>query len=139
MKERDGDGDGDVRKGIVELLYQYFLNRSLPKMYCHAMIAYLWLSGSSYTTIMNQTTHSSTTVSVYLNFFRQLVSETLQDDDELIGGPGIIVEIDESKLGKRKYHRGHRVEGVWVLGGIERKGQKRSSWSQLQIGRLIHC
>jgi len=29
------------------------------------------------------------------------------------------VEIDESKFGKRKYHRGHHVEGAWVFGGIE--------------------
>ena len=36
-----------------------------------------------------------------------------------IGGPGKIVQIDESKFGKRKYHRGHRVEGQWVFGGIE--------------------
>ena len=36
-----------------------------------------------------------------------------------IGGEGIIVEIDESKFGKRKYNRGHRVEGVWVVGGVE--------------------
>jgi hypothetical protein len=26
------------------------------------------------------------------------------------------VEIDESKFGKRKHNRGHRVEGVWVVG-----------------------
>ena len=37
-----------------------------------------------------------------------------------IGGEGIIVEVDESKFGKRKYHRGHRVDGVWVLGLVER-------------------
>jgi hypothetical protein len=37
----------------------------------------------------------------------------------------IIVEIDETKLGKRKYHRGHWVEGVWVIAGVERTGEKR--------------
>jgi hypothetical protein len=41
-------------------------------------------------------------------------------EGEQIGGPGIIVEIDESKFGKRKYHRGHRMEGNWVFGGIEK-------------------
>ena len=30
------------------------------------------------------------------------------------------MEIDESKFGKRKYHRGHHVEGASVFGGIER-------------------
>jgi len=35
------------------------------------------------------------------------------------------VEIDESKFGKRKYNRGHRVEGVWVVGGIERTEEKK--------------
>ena len=44
---------------------------------------------------------------------------------ERIGGPGIIVEIDESKFGKVKYHRGHRVEGVWVFGMVERTPQRR--------------
>ncbi|PIK37754.1 hypothetical protein BSL78_25416 [Apostichopus japonicus] len=41
-----------------------------------------------------------------------------------IGGPGKIVEIDESKIGKRKYYKGHRVEGQWVFGGIERDSRK---------------
>ena len=30
------------------------------------------------------------------------------------------MEIDESKFRKRKYHRGKRVQGVWVFGRIER-------------------
>ena len=43
---------------------------------------------------------------------------------EPLGGPGVIVEIDEAKFGKRKYHRGRLVEGHWVLGGIERGTDK---------------
>ena len=35
------------------------------------------------------------------------------------------MEVDEAKFGKRKYHRGHRVEGAWVIGGIERTPQKK--------------
>lgn len=39
---------------------------------------------------------------------------------EKIGGPGRIVEIDKNKFGKRKYYRGHFVEGQWVFGGYKR-------------------
>ncbi|KCZ76615.1 hypothetical protein H311_02383 [Anncaliia algerae PRA109] len=37
-----------------------------------------------------------------------------------IRGTNGIVEIDEFKLVKRRYNRGHRVEGVWILGLIEK-------------------
>jgi len=39
--------------------------------------------------------------------------------------PGIVVEIDESKLSKRKNHRGHHDEGVWVVGGVELTEERR--------------
>jgi transposase-like protein len=36
-----------------------------------------------------------------------------------IGGPNKIVEIDDSKFGRRNYKRGHAVKGQWVFGGVE--------------------
>jgi transposase-like protein len=38
----------------------------------------------------------------------------------MIGGLGKVVEVDESKFGKRKYRRGRYVKGQWVFGGVER-------------------
>ena len=38
-----------------------------------------------------------------------------------IGGPNKTVEIDESKFGRRKYHRGQPVKGLSVFGGVERE------------------
>jgi IS1 family transposase len=52
--------------------------------------------------------------------------------DVQIGGVNIIVEVDETKLGKRKYNRGHRVEGVWVIGGVERTMAKKIFFQEVQ-------
>ena len=50
------------------------------------------------------------------NFAREVCLEILQQDNCKIGGVGKVMEIDESKFGKRKYHRGKRVDGIWVFG-----------------------
>ena len=41
-----------------------------------------------------------------------------------IGGPNKTVQIDESKFGRRKYHRGHPVKEQCVFGGVERESGK---------------
>jgi transposase-like protein len=68
-------------------------------------------------------------VSAFYKHYRQLIADTLDEDDTIIGGVGVgvgvEVEIDESKFGKRKFNRGHRVEGCWVLGGVERTTERR--------------
>ncbi|KAL7724564.1 hypothetical protein ACLKA6_012875 [Drosophila palustris] len=38
-----------------------------------------------------------------------------------LGGVGRVVEIDEAKVGKRKYNCGRVVEGQWLFGGIDRE------------------
>lgn len=47
-------------------------------------------------------------------FCREIVFDHMVTKSLPIGGVGKIVEIDESKFGKRKYNRGHYVEGTWV-------------------------
>ena len=53
------------------------------------------------------------------------MADSLDDEDRKIGGEGIIVEVDKSKLGKRKYNRGKHIEGTWVAIGIERTGERK--------------
>jgi hypothetical protein len=53
-------------------------------------------------------------------FYRETMMVFLEGCSEKIGGPNKIVEFDESKYGRRKYHRGHPVKGQWVFGGVER-------------------
>ncbi|CAG8657255.1 22265_t:CDS:2, partial [Dentiscutata erythropus] len=54
----------------------------------------------------------------------------------MISGPNIIVEIDETKIGKRKYHRGYRVDGMWVIGEVERTEEKNISLNQYLTEQL---
>ena len=49
----------------------------------------------------------------------------LEGRSKKVGGPNKTAEIDESKFGRRKYHRGHRVKGQWVFGGVERESGRR--------------
>lgn len=58
-----------------------------------------------------------------------LISEYVINQSYLGGvgsnGQSIVVEIDESKFGKRKYNKGKRVDGVWVVGGVERTPERK--------------
>ncbi|XP_058986215.1 uncharacterized protein LOC131806266 [Musca domestica] len=58
------------------------------------------------------------------NFCREVVVFSSFQTHLQIGSPGKIVEIDEYKIGRRKFHRGHAVEGQWVFGGVERETNK---------------
>lgn len=88
-------------------------------------LAYNWLNKATQKQCMNETGCSSKTVTQFYKHFRKLVGSTLEENDDLIGGEGIEVQIDETKLGKRKYNRGHRVDGVWILAGVEKTVERK--------------
>ena len=69
-------------------------------------------------------TTSSETVADYYNYCREVCEWAVENklhSNNPIGGPGKIVEIEESKFGKRKFNKGRIVEGQWVFGGICRE------------------
>ncbi|GFX82744.1 DDE_Tnp_IS1595 domain-containing protein [Trichonephila clavipes] len=60
-----------------------------------------------------------------VSHWRSCVTHVLIDflvvNTEKIGGRGKIVEIHESKIGKRKYNRGHFIDERYAFGGVERE------------------
>ncbi|KAG2217633.1 hypothetical protein INT45_008086 [Circinella minor] len=66
------------------------------------------------------------TATFYYKKFREQLSIYAVDNikNNLIGGKNETVEIDESYFCKRKYNKGHHVNGIWVLGGIQRGTKK---------------
>ena len=83
-------------------------------------LMYLWSQGFTITEMVHELKISKKTVVEWTIFFRECCFTMLIEHNEPIGGNGIEVEIDESKFGKRKYYRGHQVEGQWIFGGREK-------------------
>jgi hypothetical protein len=92
-------------------------------IYCNILsysFVSLWCDSVSLKVIAKQLKIGYKTTIDWASFCREVVFNGLLSNKEKIGGVDKIVEIDESKFGKRKYHRGHYVEGQWVFGGYER-------------------
>ena len=53
------------------------------------------------------------------------------ENSEKLGGEGKLVQTNKCTFGKRKYHRGHHVEGQWVFGGIEE--DSRHFWEEKKL------
>jgi len=110
----------------------------LPKnevMHC----LWLWLNKVPSTTTASMLVWDEDTASKWHKFFRQMVAQMLDHDKEenMLGGydengEPIIVEVDETKMGKRKYNKGRRVTASWVIGMVERTRQRRTAWVVVQ-------
>lgn len=96
-------------------------NLSLAEM---VEITYWWTRDVPQTQMRHELELSCNTSVDWYNYCREICEVTLLESKDQLGGEGKTVQIDESKFGKRKYHRGHRVEGQWVFGGIEDGSRK---------------
>lgn len=108
------------RKAVLPFNGTIFSRLRLP-INIQLHILYLFLGKAPSSFISASLNIDKNTVSSYNKIFRKYLSEKQYfSRNRKIGGRNKIVELDESKIGKRKYNRGHRVEGAWVIGGIER-------------------
>jgi transposase-like protein len=112
------------RKSVSILAHSFFAQSRIAVNDC-LLLGYLWITGASLSTALAMSGHSKPTIVDYFGFFRQLVTSTLDPEDTLVGGPNIVVQVDESKFGKRKNNRGSHREGAWVIGGIEQTEEKK--------------
>ena len=67
---------------------------------------------------------SKKTVIDWSSFCREVCQFWLEERSEVLGGKDVVVEIDEAKIGHRKYNRGRWVDGFWVFGGFERVSRR---------------
>ncbi len=111
--------DGKRHKSVKSIRHNSWFAQSNLSIYEIIKFTYWWSAGLMQDQIRNQMSLATHTVVDWDMFCRETCSVAVYEDREILGGEGKIVQIDESKIGKRKYHRGHYVEGQWVFGGVE--------------------
>jgi len=91
-------------------------NKLLLLMYC-------WSQEFSHKLTMHEVDVSKQTVTDYFNKFRQVCFREFGQERQ-IGGPGVVVQIDETHIFTRKYNVGRVLvsEQCWVFGGIDLDG-----------------
>ena len=102
--------------------YSFFSGSHLSLAQITKLI-YYWTYQYPIEIAVHETNVTNKTVIDFYNSCRDVCIVLLEKHSEKIGGPGKIVEIDESKLGKRKCNREKGVEGMWLFGGIERNSE----------------
>lgn len=75
-------------------------------------MAYHWLAKAPIVSIISIADLSSGTVIFLCAYFRLHISGAVNEEDIMIERDKVVIEINESKLGKRKYYRNHHVEEI---------------------------
>ena len=124
------------RKGIknsVTLRANTWFNEARISIRKSLFMTYCFVYQMSYNDTIRETTigtdeagkfiqTSRETVCDYKHYCRDVCFNIVNElSSDQIGGPGLTVEIDESKFGKTKYHKGRYIKGQWIFGAICRE------------------
>ena len=100
------------------------------------MLALSYAHGDSYVSTARNCIFSredglvpNSTIARWFEYFREIVLEKCLssglEHGGMVGGPGVVVQIDEAQIGRRKYNRGRVYEDTWVFGAIDDHGKLR--------------
>lgn len=118
--------NNDCRK-VINIRKGSFFESSRLELWQIIGMSHTWASsagkarGSSQANFMQDVCVTARVVVDWKQFFRDVCVSYFANNHEQIGGPGIIVEVDESLFTKRKYNVGRQREQRWVLGGYEQE------------------
>ena len=87
---------------------------SLQQIIC---LTFCWAAKIPATTTVAMAEVCLSSVCQWYQYLREMCSTALiESDDYTLGGDGVVVQIDESVVTKRKYHVGRMVPQQWVFG-----------------------
>lgn len=119
----------DTRKSIRDQTFfgktEGFGGGSNLSMFQIIGFVHMWARGHKITDISHELEIDAKKTCIdWSSYCREICLRAFIENPCKIGGPNKTVEIDESKFGRRKYYRGHHVDGCWVFGGLERESGK---------------
>lgn len=101
-----------------ENFYKSIFTKSKIPLSKILQIIYYWSQQYSRNQAVHETGCSLDTVTNYYQACRQACYQWSLSEQPNIGGPGMMVEIDESQMTKRKNNVGRVTNEQWVFGGI---------------------
>lgn len=98
-----------------------FFEKSKLSLFDAMLFLHLWSKSYTEKIILDDFNYSKVTVVDWFRFCRELCVDYFESDVTTIGGPGCVVELDETLAVRRKYNRGRMLRDGWIFGGIERR------------------
>ncbi|KAL3072059.1 hypothetical protein niasHS_015450 [Heterodera schachtii] len=108
-RRRSGGDDKAWRCPTHQIKSNQFVTKFVAFMY-------LWAHGVSLACLQSLCGISKPTAIDWAQFTRDICSRQLLNNPIQLVGPGIVVQIDESLMSKRKYHVGHQIPERWIFG-----------------------
>lgn len=100
-------------------LHGSFLSGHKISMSQFIFLAYFWSRKTSISAVVSMTKISERSAIQWYSYFRDACSHYLVTHPQQIGGIGVVIEIDECLISRRKYNRGRLINERWVFGGID--------------------